>query len=56
LMKVSSHPGGGMAEPAPQRNMKRVFIWILIIILVIWIVYALAGGPSTPTSETAPAS
>ncbi len=45
-----------MAEPAPERNMKRVFIWVLIIILAIWIVYALAGGPATPATETAPAT
>jgi hypothetical protein len=45
----------GVVEPAPQRSMKRVFIWVLIIIIAIWIVYALAGGPSTPTAETAPA-
>jgi hypothetical protein len=48
-----------MADPAPERNLKRVWIWILILIVVVWIVYALTGGtktPSTSTSGGAPAS
>jgi hypothetical protein len=42
-----------MAEPASQQNLKRVFIWALILIIAVWIVYALMGGPSTPPSTTA---
>jgi hypothetical protein len=45
-----------MAEPAAQRSLKRVWIGALVLIIVLWIVYALAGGPSTPSSETAPDS
>lgn len=41
-----------MAEPPQQLNMKRVFIWILILLVAVWIVYALTGGPSTPRTET----
>ena len=41
-----------MAEPASQINMKRVFIWILILILATWIVYSLTSGTSTPRTET----
>lgn len=43
-----------MADPAPQRSLKRISLWILLLIVAIWIVYALTGGPSTPSSETAP--
>jgi hypothetical protein len=42
-----------MAEPASQQNLKRVWLWILILVIAMWIVYALAGGPSTPASPTA---
>jgi hypothetical protein len=42
-----------MAEPESQRNLKRVWIWALILILALWIVYALSGGPSTPPGTTA---
>jgi hypothetical protein len=42
-----------MAEPASQRSLKRVWIVVLVIIVAVWIIYALAGGPSTPASETA---
>ena len=41
-----------MADPAPQRSLKRVWIWILILIIVVWIVYALTGGTKTPPSST----
>ena len=41
-----------MAEPAAQRNLKRVWIWILILIVAAWVIYALTGGPSTPATET----
>ena len=42
-----------MAEPAPQRNLKRVSVWALLLIVALWVVYAVTGGPSTPRSETA---
>jgi hypothetical protein len=42
-----------MAEPASQRSLKRVWIWALLLIVVVWAVYALTGGPSTPPSGTA---
>jgi hypothetical protein len=45
-----------MAEPAPQRSLKKVWIGVLVVIVILWIVYALTGGPSTPTTETAPDS
>jgi hypothetical protein len=41
-----------MADPAPQRSLKRVWIWALALIIAVWIVYALTGGPSTPRTET----
>jgi hypothetical protein len=42
-----------MAEPASQRSLKRVWIWALVLIVVVWVIYALMGGPSTPSSPTA---
>jgi hypothetical protein len=42
-----------MAEPASQRSLKRVWIWALVLIIAVWIVYALMGGPSTPSTQTA---
>jgi hypothetical protein len=42
-----------MAEPASQRNLRRVWIWALVLIVAIWVLYAVTGGPSTPRSETA---
>jgi hypothetical protein len=41
-----------MAEPASQRSLKRVWIWALALVIVAWVVYALAGGLSTPPSQT----
>jgi hypothetical protein len=41
-----------MAEPAPQRSLKKVWILVLAVIVVVWIIYALTGGPSTPKTET----
>jgi hypothetical protein len=41
-----------MAEPAPQRSLKRVWIMALVFIVVVWIIYALTGGTSTPKTET----
>ena len=42
-----------MTEPASQRSLKRVWLWALALILVVWVVYALRGGTSTPPSQTA---
>ena len=42
-----------MAESAPQRSLTRVWIWVLLVVVAAWVVYALTGGPSTPASETA---
>jgi len=42
-----------MTEPASQRSLKRVWIWALVLIVVVWVVYALRGGTSTPPSPTA---
>jgi hypothetical protein len=42
-----------VAEPAPQRSLKRVWILALVLIVAIWVIYALMGGPSTPPSPTA---
>jgi hypothetical protein len=36
--------------------MKRVWILALAVVIVVWIIYALTGGTSTPTTETAPDS
>jgi cell division septal protein FtsQ len=41
-----------MAQPDRQVTMKRVFIWLLILVLAIWIAYALMGGLSTPQPTT----
>jgi hypothetical protein len=41
-----------MAEPAPQRSMKRVWILALAVIIIVWIIYAVTGGPSTPPGTT----
>jgi hypothetical protein len=40
-----------VAEPAPQRSLKRVWIWALVLIVVIWAIYALTGGPDTPYGD-----
>jgi hypothetical protein len=42
-----------MAEPASQQSLKRVWIWALLLIIAVWVVYALRGGPTTPASQTA---
>lgn len=41
-----------MADPAPQRSLNRVWIWALLLIVVIWVIYALTGGLATPPTET----
>jgi hypothetical protein len=33
------------------RSLKRVAIGALILIVIAWIIYALAGGPSAPERE-----
>jgi hypothetical protein len=50
-----AHAGAGyyepeiaMAEPNPPRSLKRVWIGMLILIVLVWIIYAVTGGPSTP--------
>jgi hypothetical protein len=53
---LSTKEEAAMAEPAPQRSMKRVWILALAVVIVVWIIYALTGGTSTPTTETAPDS
>jgi hypothetical protein len=45
-----------MADPAPQQSLKRVWIWILVLIIALWIVYALTGGTSTPKTGSVPDS
>lgn len=42
-----------MTDAGSQRSLTRVWIWILIVIVAAWIIYAVAGGPSTPPSQTA---
>ena len=42
-----------MAEPAPQRSLTKVWIWVLVLILAVWAIYALTGGTSTRPSPTA---
>jgi hypothetical protein len=41
-----------MAESEPTRNLKRVWIGLLIVVVVAWIIYAVSGGPKTPATET----
>jgi hypothetical protein len=41
-----------MAEPAAPRNLRRVWIGVLVLVVLAWIIYAAKGGPSTPQSET----
>jgi hypothetical protein len=41
-----------MTDPAPQRSLTRVWIWALVLIVVVWIVYVVTGGTSTPSSPT----
>jgi len=40
-----------MTEPDSQ--LKRVWLWVLLLILAVWVVYVLRGGTSTPPSQTA---
>jgi hypothetical protein len=41
-----------MAEPEAPRNLKRMSIGVLILVVVAWIIYAVSGGPKTPETET----
>jgi hypothetical protein len=41
-----------MADPAPQRSLTKVWILILAVIVIVWIIYAVTGGPSTPKTQT----
>jgi len=41
-----------MADTGSPRNLKRVWIGVLIVVVLAWIVYAVSGGPSTPRTET----
>jgi hypothetical protein len=41
-----------MAEVGSPRNLKRVWIGVLVLVVVAWIIYAATGGPSTPQAET----
>lgn len=41
-----------MAQPDRQVTMNRVFIWLLILVLAIWIAYVLMGGLSRPQPST----
>jgi hypothetical protein len=41
-----------MAEPAPQRSLKKASILVLAVIVIVWIIYAATGGPSTPKTTT----
>jgi hypothetical protein len=52
-MAVSFGQEGRVTDPAPQGSLKRVWIWALVLVIVVWIVYALTGGTSTPRSSTA---
>jgi hypothetical protein len=47
-----SSPEADMTDPAPPPSLKRVWIWALVLIVVVWIVYAVTGGTSTPSSPT----
>jgi hypothetical protein len=37
-----------MAEPRATRSLKRFSFWALLFIAVMWIIYALLGGPTPP--------
>jgi uncharacterized membrane protein (DUF485 family) len=41
-----------MADPGSQRSLTRVWILVLAVIVLAWVIYALAGGPSTPATRT----
>jgi|tagenome__1003787_1003787.scaffolds.fasta_scaffold20944078_2 hypothetical protein len=54
MLPVEDHflNGGCMTEPVSQRSLKRVWLWALLLIVVVWVVYALRGGTSTPPGPT----
>jgi hypothetical protein len=37
-----------MADGNANRSLQRYWIGVLILIIIVWIVYALARGPATP--------
>jgi hypothetical protein len=37
-----------MANREPQRSLQRYWLGALILIIIAWIIYAAARGPSTP--------
>ncbi len=41
-----------MADRDPWQSLTRYSIIALIVILIVWIIYAVAGGPSTPGPQT----
>jgi hypothetical protein len=41
-----------MANGNANRSLRRYWIGVLILIVIAWIVYALARGPSTPGPQT----
>ena len=47
-----------MTDPNPPRSLKRVWIGALILVVIVWIIYTVTGGPSTPRPEpgSAPAA
>jgi hypothetical protein len=49
--ETTTHVEVTVAEPASQRSLKRVWIWALVLIVVLWAVYALTGGPDTPYGD-----
>jgi hypothetical protein len=51
---IPYHGRSQMVEPGAPRNLKRVWIGVLILVVVAWIIYAVSGGPSTPVTETGP--
>ena len=38
----------GMTNGSADRSQRRYWVGVLILIIIGWIVYAVAGGPSTP--------
>jgi hypothetical protein len=41
-----------MTDPNPPKSLKRVWVGALILVIILWIIYAVAGGPAIPKSET----
>jgi len=45
---LSRRPGANMADRDPWQSLTRYSIVALIVIIIAWIIYAVAGGLSTP--------